>query len=197
MDAAVISRAFDNARSRIAEQARYLSRCYHVSHDEVLSECYFAFVDACHRHDPAKSAFETWLINRMRFQIMRFIEKRGRLSLREVSFTDYASEFDPGSIIDARTLHARLLSDDAITAIALALKPPAPVMDHCLRLGGEKRHLRRALRDHLRSRGWSCGRVRRTFLEVREALENEDKAKTTKNQVVQVSTEGRIPAQAI
>ena len=168
MDAAMMRRMFSDVSGRITSQACYLSHRYHIPHDEVLSECYYAFVDACQYHDPTKSRFETWLISRMRFQIMRFIEKQGRLSLREVSFTDYGL-VDP--VDDRELLHRHVLSDDAITAIALALKPPEPVLNECLRLGGEKKHLCAALRHHFHKHGWSCGRVRKTFLEVREALE--------------------------
>lgn len=148
---------------------------YHMSRlpapkAEVMSECYMGFVDAYYSFDETKGAkFESWLVTKINHRINQWIEriqgKRGHRK-HEWSFADYDVDcFDPPESETYR------LSEDATLLIAMALKPPQSVLEQALAEGSTKKDLRRALRYYFYGRGWTCGRVRSAFLEVRRALE--------------------------
>lgn len=160
---------FDRYRPLIDQHSNRLAHHFKVDEDVARSESYLAFMEAHHTWEPTLSKFDTYLINRMRYRIARWIERKGgtrRYREIPVAFDAYQPTYH-----DVPEDRYEALSQDASDVIALALHPPVEVWSDCLFRGGSKRALRSSLRAYLIEQGWSRRRVSDAFADIAEAFE--------------------------
>ena len=138
--------------------------------DELLSEANIAFMRAYKMFDPKKARFTTYLYHKVWGTLRRHCNTRisrqkrigGVVQINE-DLTPTAREFN---------LHefSKLLTEDAMFVAQIALETPNDLKQVLLTKKLKRPSWIRTLRRHLLDMGWTMGRIKESFAEIKSIL---------------------------
>lgn len=136
--------------------------------DELFSEAHYAFMECVESYNKDKNTkFTTWVyvnvwnrMQRYRTDRVRFLRQQKGYDLEEIPMPE---KFDIAKFMDK-------LSNDAATAVTIALNPTTGMMKEIELHRSEVVALRTCVQIELAKMGWDSKRIRSAFQEVREVL---------------------------
>ena len=162
--------AYPEVEETLDNVSKWIVRKFGGHYDDVRADANYFFLQALDRYDPVHGPIEKWVRFRVyknllevRSQELQRASKKKAVRLDAIAVKQ-GTVFNVGEFLDGLTKDGRVV-------VSLALETPQEVQRALVRYGGDKpHHIRWAVWEVLKQRGWSVKRATVTFKEVKEAL---------------------------
>lgn len=169
LDDGLVAETFGKVQKQIQGICFYFSRKYRLPYDDLYSECSWKYLQIYRSYDPEKSAFTTWLINKLRYHLTEYIRDRMRESRLCPREECYDIPRNPSKFVLGEFLE--ILSPESQEIIGLCLETPLDVLLSVAELGdATPGRIRQAIREYLMDQGWKASDIRDCFNEIKENL---------------------------